>query len=98
MRKIFVFIGFLFLVGIGIWVFKTVENNKMAYYCETDADCMNSCAYGTLNVEWYAENIDSDMECLDGCNGPWSAAPQCILNVCTAFLYNGEENPGCTRQ
>ena len=51
--------------------------------CATDADCMNSCAVGAVNRQWYAAaNVQ---ECEDGCDNQVTAAPRCESGSCVAY-------------
>jgi hypothetical protein len=51
--------------------------------CTTDADCMNSCAAGAVNRQWYASaNVQ---ECEDGCDNQVTAAPRCESASCVAY-------------
>lgn len=51
--------------------------------CTTDADCMNSCAAGAVNRQWYASaNVQ---ECEDGCDNQVTASPRCESGSCVAY-------------
>jgi len=93
MKKILVLIGVM-LVFVGCTEQISQEGK---YDCEVDSDCTNSCQEGAVSSEWYFENMDFSQECLDGCNGPWSDAPQCIESQCVAFTL-GEQDAGCTNR
>jgi len=67
------------------------------YDCEVAKDCTNSCSQGAVNSDWYRHNSDYIAECDDGCDGPWSDAPQCIENQCVAFSQ-GKQDLGCTNR
>lgn len=67
-----------------------------AYACDSDSDCMNSCALGATNRGWYASSGAAATECLDGCAGSWAAPPRCLGGRCLAFDFRGWLREDCT--
>jgi hypothetical protein len=72
--------------------------------CQSDDDCMNSCAHGAVNRSWYLGNTGTFSECKDGCANQVSAPPRCIEGSCVAFQRDPRgpgkvtRRDGCTRK
>ncbi|HOX44484.1 MAG TPA: hypothetical protein PK668_12850 [Myxococcota bacterium] len=73
--------------------------------CRTDADCLNSCAWGAVAFAWYAraEGLPGFSECEDGCSNQVSAPPRCEAGGCVAYQRDPRDEtrisprPACTR-
>lgn len=63
--------------------------------CNTDRDCIASCAHGAVNTSWLSRNYPGGELCEDGCTSKGTDPPKCEANSCVAYRF-GAPDPPCT--
>jgi hypothetical protein len=65
-----------------------------AHRCTVDADCMQTCAHGAINREWFSWH-DFGPDCRDGCTRKGTDPPRCEEGQCVAY-HLGTRDDLCT--
>jgi hypothetical protein len=77
-----------------------VRTEPSRFSCKKDADCMNSCHHGAVNVTWYEreEALPGFIECEDGCANQVSAPPRCEVATCVAYQVDPRDEQRVSRR
>ena len=71
---------------------------REAHSCDSDSDCMTTCAQGAINKDWYAKNKKGLGTCKDGCTRKGTKPARCMAGICTRIGRNGKPDPSCTKK
>lgn len=70
--------------------------DESRWTCETDEDCVQTCALGAVNRGWLEGNPNAD-DCDDGCY--WNHdGVRCRDGGCVTIDANGDIDESCTRR